>query len=92
MNFGDYYLLDRMKLWIRKNRDVVFKVTLGGYATIKGNNLPAINKRSKIKEEDVICLASHLSYDFPPDFIAMYYSEDIKYWHELRELIECVCE
>lgn len=80
-----------MKLWIRKNRDVVFKVTLGGYATIRGNNLPAINKRSKIKEEDVICLAFHLSYDFPPDFIAMYYSEDIKYWHELRELIKCVC-
>ena len=81
-----------MKLWIRKNRDVVFKVSLGGYATIKGNNLPAaINKRSKIKEEDVICLASHLSYDFPPDFISMYYSKEIKYWHELRNLIKCVC-
>jgi hypothetical protein len=81
-----------MKLWIRKNRDVVFKVTLGGYALIKGNNLPALNnKRSKIKEEDIICLASHLSYDFPPDFIAMYYSEDIKYWHELCRLIKVVC-
>jgi hypothetical protein len=84
-----------MKLWIRKNRDVVFEVPLGGYATIKGNYhyLPALNKnkRSKIKEEDVICLASHLSYDFPSDFIAMYYSEDIRYWHELRELIKCVC-
>ena len=91
MNFGDYYLLDRMKLWIRKNRDVVFKVTLGGYATIKGNNLPAINKRSKIKEVDVISLASHLSYDFPPDFIAMYYSEKIVYWHELWHLIKAVC-
>ena len=79
-----------MKLWIRKNRDVVFKV--GYYATIKGNNLPTINKRSKIKEEDVICLASHLSYGFPPDFIiAMYYSEEIKYWNELRNLIKCVC-
>ena len=77
-----------MKLWIRKNRDVVFKVTLGG----KGNNLPDINnKRSKIKEEDIICLASSLSYDYPPDFIAMYYSENIKYWHELRELIKAVC-
>jgi hypothetical protein len=81
-----------MKLWIRKNRDVVFKVTLGGYAIIKGNNLPSINKRSKIKEEDVICLASHLSYDSPLDFIAIYYySEKIVYWHELRELIKCVC-
>lgn len=83
-----------MELWIRKNRDVVFKVSLGGYATIKGNYhyLPAIkNKRSKIKEVDVISLASHLSYDFPPDFIAMYYSEDIRYWHELRELIKYVC-
>ena len=80
-----------MKLWIRKNRDVVFKVTLGGYATIKGYNLPALNKRSKIKEEDVICLASHLSYDYPSDFIAMCYSEKIVYWHELRELIKSVC-
>jgi hypothetical protein len=80
-----------MKLWIRKNRDVVFKVQLGGYATVKANNLPALNKRSKINDEDIICLASHLSYDFPPDFIAIYYSEDIRYWHELRELIKCVC-
>ena len=80
-----------MKLWIRKNRDVIFKVSLGGYATIKGNNLPAINKRSKIKEVDVISLASHLSYDSSPDFIAMYYSEKIVYWHELRNLIKCVC-
>ena len=80
-----------MKLWIRKNRDVIFKVTLGGYATLKGNNLPTLNKRSKIKEEDIICFASSLSYDYPPDFIAMYYSEDIRYWHELRELIKAVC-
>ena len=58
-----------MKLWIRKNRDVVFKVTLGGYALIKGNNLPALNKRSKIKEEDIICLASHLSYDSLPTLL-----------------------
>lgn len=80
-----------MKLWIRSNRDVVFKVTLEGYALIKGNNLPALNKRLKIKEEDVICFASLLSHDYPPDFITMYYSEDIKYWHELRELIKVVC-
>ena len=80
-----------MKIWIRSNRDVVFKVTLEGYALIKGYNLPAINKRSKIKEEDIICLASSLSHDFPPDFITKCYSEDIRYWHELRELIKCVC-
>lgn len=86
-----------MKLWIRSNRDVVFKVTLGCYALISydlilGNNLPAINKkRLKIKEEDIICFASLLSYNYPPDFIAMYYSEDIKYWHELRRLIKAVC-
>ena len=103
-----------MKLWIRSNRDVVFKVTLGGksnnlpdinnkrskikeedficYALIKGNNFPGINnKRLKIKVEDTICFASFLSYDFPPDFIAMYYSENIKYCHELRELIKAVC-
>ena len=91
MNFGDYYLLDRMKLWIRKNRDVVFKVTLGGYATIKGNNLPVINKRLKIKEIDIISFASALSKEYPQNFIAIYYSEDIRYWHELRELIKCVC-
>ena len=82
-----------MKIWIRQNRDVVFKVTLGGYALIKGNYhyLPAINKRSKIKEEDIIYLASHLSYDFSPDFIAKCYSEKIRYWHELRALIKDVC-
>ena len=82
-----------MKLWIRKNRDVVFKITLEGYALIKGYNFPTLtlNKKSKIKEEDIICLAFSLSHDFPPDFINIYYSEDIKYWHELRELIKCVC-
>ena len=79
-----------MKLWIRKNRDVVFK-TLVGYALMKGNNLPAINKRSKIKEVDVICLASSLSKEYPQNFIAMYYSEKIVYWHELRRLIKSVC-
>jgi hypothetical protein len=80
-----------MKIWIRQNRDVVFKVNLGGYAEVKYQNFLAINKRLKIKEVDVISLASHLSYQYPVQFIAMYYSEDIKYWHELRELIKCVC-
>ena len=81
-----------MKLWIRKNRDVVFKVTLEGYALIKGYNLPVLNnKRLKIKEEDIIFFASLLSHNYPPDFIAMYYSEDIKYWHELWRLIKAVC-
>jgi hypothetical protein len=80
-----------MKIWIRQNKDVVFKVPLGGYAEVKYQNFLAINKRLKIKEVDVISLASHLSYQYPVQFIAMYYSEDIKYWHELRELIKCVC-
>jgi hypothetical protein len=80
-----------MKLWIRSNRDVVFKVTLEGYALIKSYNLPALNKRLKINEEDIICFASLLSHNYPPDFIAMYYSEDIKYWHELWCLIKAVC-
>ena len=79
-----------MKLWIRKNRDVVFKVSSGGYATIKGNNLPAINKRSKIKEVDIISFASHL--DSSPNFITIvYYSEKIVYWHELLRLIKAIC-
>lgn len=80
-----------MKLWIRKNRDVVFKVTLGGYAKVRYQNFLATNKRLKIKEVDVISLASSISYNFPSEFIAIYYSEDIRYWHELRGLIKCVC-
>ena len=83
-----------MKLWISRSGSVLFRVNPDCYVRI--DNIPfhgigRYNKRSKIKEEDVICLASHLSYGFPPDFIAMYYSEDIKYWNELRELIKCVC-
>ena len=80
-----------MKIWIRQNRDVVFKANLGGYAEVKYQNFLSTNKRLKIKEVDIVSFASLLSYDFPPDFIAMYYSEDIRYWHELRELIKCVC-
>ena len=83
-----------MKLWIRRNRDVVFKVTLGGgYALIKGYDLLSTNKnkRLKIKEVDIISFASSLSYNYPSDFISIYYSEDIRYWHELRKLIKVVC-
>ena len=80
-----------MKIWIRQNKDVVFKVPLGGYAEVRYQNFLAINKRLKIKEVDVISLASHLSYQYPVQFVAMYYSEDIKYWYELRNLIKCVC-
>jgi hypothetical protein len=50
-----------------------------------------INKRLKIKEIDIITFAHALSKEYPQNFIAMYYSEKIVYWHELRELIKAVC-
>ena len=79
-----------MEFWISKSGSVLFRVNSGCYVRI--DNIPfhgigRYNKRFKISGVDVISLASSLSPTFPPD----YYSEDIKYWHELRELIKCVC-
>lgn len=83
-----------MRIWIRSNRDIVFKLTSKdsyGYALLKDYCIPVINnKRSKIREEGVICLASRLYINFPPGF-TLYSTEDIKYWHELRRLIKAVC-
>ena len=83
-----------MEFWISRSGSVLFRVNPDCYVRI--DNIPfhgigRYNKRFKISGVDVISLASSLSPTFPPDFIAMYYSEDIKYWHELRELIKCVC-
>ena len=81
-----------MKIWLQSNREILFKVSTG-YARVFSSLLVHlyINKRSKIKEIDIITFAHAISKEYPQNFIAMYYLEDIKYWHELRELIKCVC-
>jgi hypothetical protein len=81
-----------MELWLQSNGEILFKVSTG-YARVFSSLLVHlyINKRSKIKEIDIITFAHALSKEYPQNFIAMYYSEDIRYWHELRELIKCVC-
>lgn len=81
-----------MKIWLQSNREILFKVSTG-YARVFSSQLVYlyINKRSKIKEIDIITFSHALSKEYPQNFIAMYYSEDIKYWHELRELIKAVC-
>lgn len=78
-----------MKIWLQSNREILFKVSTG-YARVFSSQ-PVyfyINKRLKIKEIDIISFAYALSKEYPPDFIATYYSEDIRYWHELKELIK----
>ena len=81
-----------MKIWLQSNREILFKVSTG-YARVRvfSNQHINKNKKSKIKEIDIITFAHTLSKEYPQNFIAMYYSEDIKYWHELRKLIKCVC-
>lgn len=78
-----------MKIWLQSNREVLFKVSTG-YARVFHIYLHK-NKRLKIKEIDIITFAHALSKEYPQNFIAMYYSEDIRYWHELRDLIKAVC-
>lgn len=81
-----------MELWLQSNGEILFKVSTG-YARVFSSLLVHlyINKRSKIKEIDIITFAHALLKEYPHNFIAMYYSKDIKYWHELRKLIKCVC-
>ena len=81
-----------MELWLQSNGEILFKVSTG-YARVFSSQ-PVylyINKRLKIKEIDIISFAHSLSKEYPQNFIAIYYSEKIVYWHELRELIKCVC-
>jgi hypothetical protein len=80
-----------MKIWLQSNGDALFQIGPSSYVRI--NNIPFYgighwNKRYRIKEVDVISLAS--SFEFS-QFTAMYYLEKIVYWHELRELIKLVC-
>ena len=81
-----------MKIWLQLNGEILFKVSTG-YARVFSDLLVHMytNKRSKIKEIDIITFAHALSKEYPQNFIAIYYSEDIRYWHELRKLIKCVC-
>jgi len=82
-----------MKIWLQSNREILFKVSTG-YARVFPCllvHLYIINKRLKIKEIDIITFAHFISKEYPQNFIAMYYSEKIVYWHELRSLIKCVC-
>jgi len=81
-----------MKIWLQSNGDALFQIGPSSYVRI--NNIPFYgighwNKRYRITEVDVISLAS--SFESPSNFISMYYSEKIVYWHELRELIKCIC-
>ena len=81
-----------MKIWLQSNREILFKVSTG-YARVFSDQ-PVylyINKRSKIKEIDIISFAHALLKEYPPQFVAMYYSEDIRYWHELQRLVKVVC-
>ena len=80
-----------MKLWIQSDRKVLFEISRNHFVLLI--ICPFRNKRFRIREVDIISFATsfHIYTVFPPDFIAMYYSEDIKYWHELRNLIKAVC-
>ena len=86
-----------MEFWISKSGSVLFRVNSAG-CYVRIDNIPfhgigRYNKIFKISGVDVISLASSLSPTFPSIFITIYYtdSEEIKYWHELRNLIKCVC-
>jgi hypothetical protein len=81
-----------MELWLQSNGEILFKVSTG-YARVFSSQ-PVylyINKRLKIKEIDIISFAHATSKEYPQNFIAMYYTKDIKYWHELRRLVKIVC-
>ena len=81
-----------MKIWLQSNKEILFKVSTG-YARVFFSRSAYFyrNKRLKIKEIDIITFAHALLKEYPQNFIAMYYSEDIKYWHELWRLIKVVC-
>ena len=81
-----------MKIWIQSNRKVLFEIGYKHFVSFKVNqSYPFRNKRLRIRRVDVISLASSFHTVFPPNFVSMYYTEDLKYWHELWRLVETVC-
>ena len=81
-----------MKIWLQSNGDALFQIGPSSYVRI--NNIPFYgigrwNKRYRITEVDVISLAS--SFESLSQFTAIYCTEDIKYWIELRKLIKNIC-
>lgn len=85
-----------MKIWLQSNGAILFKVNPGCYIRvnpIQFYRLGRFNKRYKIKDLELFTLASSFSNDYPQDFTSIYYTEgeEIRYWHELRELIKAVC-
>ena len=81
-----------MEIWLQSNREILFKVSTG-YARIFSSHTIYLylNKRAKLREVDIIAYASAISENYPTNFTSIYYTEDIKYWHELRNLIKAVC-
>jgi len=87
-------LLMKMKIWIQSDGEVLFEISCNHFAIImKGRYpYPSKNKRLRIKKADIISLASSLHTVFPTsNFISIYYTEEVKYWHELRRLVKIVC-
>ena len=83
-----------MKIWLQSNGAVLFKVNPGCYIRVNPTEfyrLGRFNKRYKIKDLKIIAMASSISYDYPKDFTSIYYTEEIRYWHELLRLIKAVC-
>lgn len=81
-----------MKIWIQSNRKVLFEIGYKHFVSINvSQSHPFRNKRLRIKKAGIISLASSFHTVFPPNFVSMYYTEDIKYWHELRRLVKIVC-
>ena len=85
-------LLMKMKIWIQSDGEVLFKIGHNHFAIIMRGRYPSKNKRLRIKKADIISLASSLHTAFPSsNFISMYYTEEVRYWHELRRLVKMVC-
>ena len=77
-----------MKIWIQNSRKVLFEISHNHFALIK--KFPSKNKRLRIKKVDVIFSASSLHTVFPPNFLTMYYTEEVRYWHELKRLVKII--
>ena len=84
-----------MKIWIQSDRKVLFEIGYNHFVLIKVSQIHRHlfrNKRLRIKKADIISLASSLHTVFPSNFISMYYTEEVRYWHELRRLVKTVCK
>jgi hypothetical protein len=73
-----------MKIWIQSDGKILFEVGHNHFVLLI--IYPIRNKRFRIREADIISFASssHIYTVFPSDFISMYYTEEVRYWHELR--------